>query len=105
MSEEWPKSEFEGMKVVLLYENGSIVYTWFGMEINDVLSSPTPPELIARSKLSEESLKEWIDEYPEITERFVDALDHGISDGRLLEATIQTQEYNLDEYFATNEDN
>jgi hypothetical protein len=104
MSEEWPKSEFEGMKVVLLYENGSIVYTWLGMDIKDVLSSPTPPELIARKRLSEESLKEWIGLYPEITESFVNALDHGISDGRLLEATIQTQEYNLDEWLSTKED-
>ena len=101
MSEQWPKSEFEGTKVVLLYENGSVVYTWLGMGIKEVLDSPTPPELIARKKMSVESLKEWITEYPEITERFVDALDHGISNGRLLEATIGSQEFNLDEYLSS----
>ena len=98
---DWPKSDFSGQKAVLLYEEGSIVYTWLGMGIDDVLRSPTPPELIMRMDLSEEGMDEMLSLSPEIAERFIDALDHGISGGRLLEAVIVDKEFNMDEAIQT----
>jgi hypothetical protein len=97
----WPKSEFNNKKAVLLYERGSVVYTWLDMGIDEVLRSPTPPELIARLGLSDEALTEMLERYPEIAEHFIDALDHKISSGRLLEAVIIDKEFNLMEAIET----
>jgi len=99
--EDWPKSEFAGQKVVLLFEDGSVVYSWLGKGIDEVLESPTPPELITRKGLSEESLKEMLSFHPEIGERFIDAMDHGISSGTLLEGVIGERTFNLEEAIYT----
>ena len=91
---DWPDSEFSGKKAVLLYVNGSVVYTWFDMDINTVLQSPTPPELIL--KFSNEQLEHW----PEISERFIDALDHGL-EGRLIEVVANGNEFDFTQVIAT----
>ena len=103
---DWPKSEFSGQKAVLLYENGSVTHTWMGMGIEEVLRSPTPPELIMRWKFvgkgrSEDELEhtkeEWLKHYPEISESFINALDHSVSVGRLIEVIVTDKEFDLQE--------
>ena len=91
---DWPDSEFSGQKAVLLYVNGSVVYTWFDMDINTVLQSPTPLELIL--KFSNEQLEY----HPEISERFIDALDHG-QEGRLIEVVANGNEFDFMQAIAT----
>ncbi len=88
---DWPPSEFVGKKAVLLYENGSIIYTWFDTDIDEVLKSPTPPELMLRFA------EEQVDFYPEIGEHFIDALDHqGFEkESRLIEVVVTEKEFNL----------
>jgi len=108
--DDWPESEFSGQKAVLLYENGSVTYTWMGMGIKEVLASPTPPELIMRWKFigkgaSERELEnhkqEHLDAYPEISESFIDALDHFVSVGRLIEVIVTNKEFDLQEEIHT----
>ena len=86
--DDWPHSDFSGKQVVLLYDNGSIVYSWFDMNLEQVLASPTPPQLL---------LNDSIELMPELFESVLVAMDHNRLNGRLIEAVVAGKEFDIHE--------
>jgi len=95
--DDWPPSEFEGQKVVILIENGSATYTWINTNIEDVLSSPPPLELLNRFG---EATETW----PEISEQLFCAFDNGMfhNDARLVEAIISKNDFEINHWVEHN---
>lgn len=90
---DFPDSGYAGEKIVVLIENGSATHTWLSSSIEQVLSQEIPLNLAKRWENALAAIPEELDS-------LFAAFDNNLlgEDARLIEATVDGNEFNLNEW-------